>query len=305
MRPAANPSNMTAMPPEPSPTHADVERVDQVLARALPGSVDIPARLVDAMRYAVLGGGKRIRPRLVYATGRLAGAPRELLDHAAAAVELIHAYSLIHDDLPAMDDDDLRRGRPTVHVAFDEATAILAGDALQALAFESLSTEGVDPRVSQTWVGLLARAAGPRGMVGGQVLDLEGETRPLDLPEIETLHRQKTGALLHAAVAMGAIAGSLSAAEVAALDRFGREMGLAFQIHDDVLDATVDTASLGKRQGADGRRGKSTYVAALGVAPARDEARRRLTGALDELHPFGDAASELKAIARFVVARDH
>lgn len=296
---------MHGMLGEPAPPDTDVARIDRVLARTLSEYADVPPRLVDAMRYAVLGGGKRIRPRLVYATGRLAGAPCDVLDYAAAAVELIHAYSLVHDDLPAMDDDDLRRGRPTVHVAFDEATAILAGDALQALAFESACADGVVPVVSRRWVGLLAHAAGPGGMVGGQVLDLEGETRPLGIAEIETLHRRKTGALLHACVAMGAVAGNMSDAEVAALDRFGQEIGLAFQIHDDVLDAAADPASLGKRQGADSRRGKSTYVAVLGVDAARVEARRRLAGALRELESFGEAASELKAIARFVVSRDH
>ena len=255
------------------------------------------------MRYAVLGGGKRIRPRLVYASGRLAGAPIGVLDHAAAAVEMIHAYSLIHDDLPAMDDDELRRGRPTVHVAFDEATAILAGDALQALAFETVCDGGVDAAVSLLWVRLLARAAGAEGMVGGQVLDLEGETRRLDAAELERLHRRKTGALLHAAVAMGVVAGNLPSAKADALDRFGREIGLAFQIHDDVLDATVATESLGKRQGADADRGKSTYVTVLGLETARQEADRRMTGALQELACFGTEAEELAELAKFIVLR--
>lgn len=293
------------MPSRPAPTDTDVARVDLFLERQLPNATDTPPRLADAMRYAVLGGGKRIRPRLVYASGRLAGAPCDVLDHAAAAVELIHAYSLIHDDLPAMDDDDLRRGRPTVHVAFDEATAILAGDALQALAFETASADGVDPGVSRDWVRLLAGAAGPRGMVGGQVLDLVGETRLLTLPEIETLHRRKTGALLRASVAMGAVAGDLSGAEIGALDRFGHEIGLAFQIHDDVLDATVDTVSLGKRQGADSDRGKSTYVAALGIEAARAEAGRRLDEALRALERFDEMATDLRDIARLIVSREH
>ena len=305
MRPAANPSTMDGMLGEPAATDADVARIDPVLKRTLSRSAGVPPRLADAMRYAVLGGGKRIRPRFVYAAGRLAGAPRDVLDHAAAAVEFMHAYSLVHDDLPAMDDDDLRRGRPTVHVAFDEATAILAGDALQALAFESACADGVEPGVSRRWVGLLARAAGPGGMVGGQVLDLEGETRRLAIAEIETLHRRKTGALFHASVAMGAVAGNLSEAEIGALDRFGQEIGLAFQIHDDVLDATADTAALGKRRDADRRRGKSTYVAALGIEAARDAAHDRLATALRELEPFGKSASELCAIARSVVSRRH
>lgn len=290
------------MRPEPVPTNT-TERVDVVLERTLSRAADVPPRLADAMRYAVLGGGKRIRPRLVYASGRLAGAATEVLDYAAAAVELIHAYSLIHDDLPAMDDDDLRRGRATVHVAFDEATAILAGDALQALAFETVCADGVDAAVSLRWVRLLARAAGAEGMVGGQVLDLEGETRRLSAAELEQLHRRKTGALLHAAVVMGIVAGNLPSAMVDALDRFGREIGLAFQIHDDVLDATVATESLGKRQGADAHRGKSTYVTVLGLEAARREADRRMASALQELACFGAAAAELADLAKFIVLR--
>ena len=293
-----------AMHPEADhPTNLPERRVDLVLGQVLGRPADVPPRLAQAMRYAVLGGGKRIRPRLVYAAGRLAGASVEVLDHAAAAVELIHAYSLIHDDLPAMDDDDLRRGQPAVHVAFDEATAILAGDALQALAFETACAAPVDAAVSRSWVRLLARAAGAEGMVGGQVLDLEGETRRLSAVELEQLHRRKTGALLHAAVVMGAGAGSPSVGEAGALDRFGREIGLAFQIHDDVLDATVATEALGKRRGADAQRGKSTYVTVLGLETARKEADRRMTGALGELACFGNDAAELAALAKFVVSR--
>ena len=291
------------MRPEQSPSNTLEQRVDPVLERVLSKANNVPPRLADAMRYAVLGGGKRIRPRLVYASGRLAGAPAEVLDHAAAAVELIHAYSLIHDDLPAMDDDDLRRGRPTVHVAFDEATAILAGDALQALAFETACADGVDATVSLRWVRLLGRAAGAEGMVGGQVLDLEGENRRLDAAELERLHRCKTGALLHAAVAMGAAAGKLSGAKADALDRFGTEIGLAFQIHDDVLDATIATEALGKRQGADAQRGKSTYVTVLGLDTAHEEAERRMSRALRELACFGTKAVELAELAKFIVSR--
>ena len=296
------PFPLNAMRPEQA-TNSTEQRVDPALERALSRATNVPPKLADAMRYAVLGGGKRIRPRLVYASGRLAGAPVDVLDHAAAAVELIHAYSLIHDDLPAMDDDDLRRGRPTVHVAFDEATAILAGDALQALAFETACADGVDAAVSLRWVRLLSRAAGAEGMVGGQVLDLEGETRQLDAAELERLHRRKTGALLHAAVAMGAAAGNLSGAQAEALDRFGAEIGLAFQIHDDVLDATVATEALGKRQGADAQRGKSTYVTVLGLETARKEADQRMAGALRELACFGTEAVELAELAKFIVSR--
>ena len=255
------------------------------------------------MRYAVLGGGKRIRPRLVYAAGRLAGAPMESLDAAAAAVELIHAYSLIHDDLPAMDDDDLRRGRPTVHRQFDEATAILAGDALQALAFEVIADAEVDEATSQAWVKLLAKAAGHAGMVGGQVLDLAGENRSLDQGELEALHRRKTGALIHAAVMMGGVAGHLVPDELSRLGRFGADIGLAFQIHDDVLDATTATEVLGKPQGSDARQGKSTYLSLLGIEQARAHAREVYQGACAHLSAFADRADALLAIAQHIVER--
>ena len=255
------------------------------------------------MRYAVLGGGKRIRPRLVYAAGRLAGASLESLDAAAAAVELIHAYSLIHDDLPAMDDDDLRRGRPTVHRQFDEATAILAGDALQALAFEVVADAEVDTTTVQAWVKLLAEAAGHGGMVGGQVLDLAGENRALDQGELEALHRRKTGALIHAAVMMGGVAGHLAPDELARLGRFGAEIGLAFQIQDDFLDATTATEVLGKPQGSDARQGKSTYVSLLGIERARAHAVATYLAACGHLSAFDDRAEGLLAIARHIVER--
>ena len=282
----------------------DAERVDRVIDRLLPLDAAIEP-LADAMRYAVLGGGKRIRPRLVYATGRLARAPLDMLDQAAAAVEFIHAYSLIHDDLPAMDDDDLRRGHPTVHIRFDQATAILAGDALQALAFEVVSDPTVDAATAQRWTNLLATAAGSRGMVGGQVMDLAGEARTLDHDELEAVHRRKTGALLHAAVMMGAAAGSLADDDLEALSRFGADIGLAFQIHDDVLDATTATTVLGKPQGADQRRGKSTYVSVLGLEAARTQAELVFRRACDHLSTFEDRAEPLLEIARFVVQREN
>ena len=282
----------------------DTERVDRVIDRLLPRDPAIEP-LAHAMRYAVLGGGKRIRPRLVYATGRLAGAPQDILDRAAAAVEFIHAYSLIHDDLPAMDDDDLRRGRPTVHIRYDEATAILAGDALQALAFEVVSDPKVGAATAQQWAKLLATAAGSRGMVGGQVMDLAGEARTLDHDQLEALHRRKTGALLHAAVMMGAAAGSVAEAELAALSNFGAEIGLAFQIHDDVLDATATTTVLGKAQGADQRRGKSTYVSVLGLEAARAQAEDVFRRACEHLSTFEERAEPLLQIARFVVQREN
>lgn len=281
----------------------DAERVDAVLDRLLP-LVPLIEPLPAAMRYAVLGGGKRIRPRLAYAAGRLAGASMETLDPAAAAVELVHAYSLIHDDLPAMDDDDLRRGRPTVHRHFDEATAILAGDALQTLAFEVIADAEVDTATAQTWMRLLAKAAGHGGMVGGQVLDLAGEHHSLDQGELEALHRRKTGALIHAAVMMGGVAGHLAADELAALGRFGADIGLAFQIHDDVLDATTATEVLGKPQGSDARQGKSTFVSLLGIDRARTHARSVYREACAHLTAFKDRADGLLAIAEHIVARD-
>ena len=284
--------------------NADAERVDGVLD-ALLDIAAAPARLREAMRYAVLGGGKRIRPRLTYATGRVVGAAPATLDAAAAAVELLHAYSLVHDDLPAMDDDALRRGRPTTHMRYDEATAILVGDALQALAFETLARAGSDARLVQRQVALLAQAAGAGGMVGGQLLDMEGETRVFALAEVERMHRRKTGALIHAAVMMGAAAGSPAADEVAALDRFGTEVGLAFQIRDDVLDATASTEALGKRQAADLRRGKSTYVGLLGAEAAGEAAAETLHVALGALAVFGDRGNELAALGRCLVGRNH
>lgn len=280
----------------------DAERVDAVLDGVLPRD-PLTAPLADAMRYAVLGGGKRIRPRLVYAAGRFAGAPMESLDAAAAAVELIHAYSLIHDDLPAMDDDDLRRGRPTVHRQFDEATAILAGDALQALAFEVIADAEVDAATVQAWVKLLAKAGGHGGMVGGQVLDLAGENRALDQGELEALHRRKTGALIHAAVMIGGVAGHLAPDELAKLGRFGAEIGLAFQIQDDFLDATTATEVLGKPRGSDARQGKSTYVSLLGIERARAHAVAVYLAACGHLSAFKDRADGLLAIAEHIVQR--
>ncbi len=282
--------------------HADVCRVNAALERAL-NLPDAPSKLRDAMRYATLGGGKRIRPRLVYAAGRASGADAPGLDAAAAAVELLHAYSLVHDDLPAMDDDDLRRGRPTVHVAYDEATAILVGDALQALAFETLASAHTDAEVARRQLALLTRAAGAAGMVGGQVLDMEGESRPFDLGEVERTHRRKTGALIHAAVMLGASAGSLTARETCSLNLFAGEIGLAFQIRDDVLDETGSTEVLGKPLGSDARRGKSTYASLLGVDAAGAEVVKRRNSALAALAVFGERGTELAALADHLTRR--
>src|SRR4051812_34335880 len=251
-------------------------RIEEVLTRALeiPGAAT--PRLLEAMRYSTLAGGKRVRPVLVYATGESLGAALELLDAAAAAVELIHVYSLVHDDLPAMDDDDLRRGRPTCHRAFDEATAIFTGDALQARAFEvrARAPEIIPANERIGMLRVLADAIGTRGMAGGQAIDLEAVKQRLDEPQLERMHRQKTGALIRASVTLGALsAGCADAAQRAALEEFGAEIGLAFQIHDDILDVEGDTKLLGKRAGADADRVKPTYPSILGLETARARAQ--------------------------------
>jgi farnesyl diphosphate synthase len=261
------------------------------------------------MRYSTLGGGKRLRPVLVYATGAALGASLELLDDAAVAVELTHAYSLIHDDLPAMDDDDLRRGRPTCHRAFDEGTAVLAGDALQALAFEILAGDDTSPlsaaaRLQQ--VQVLARGIGTAGMAGGQAIDLEAVGRQLDAAGIEGMHRRKTGALIQASVMLGAIAaGIASGDEYTALGCYGAELGLAFQIQDDVLDVAGETAALGKTAGSDAARGKPTYPSLFGLERAVELAHRHRNSAVAALTPLGPRARSLAALADLVVNRDH
>lgn len=283
-----------------------VHRVETALDRFLPGAQEEPARLHDAMRYACLNGGKRIRAMLVYAAGAAGGAAPADLDAPAGAVEMIHAYSLIHDDLPAMDDDDLRRGRPTCHIAFDEATAILAGDALQTRAFEVLVTG----ESSLPWerrarmVAVLAGAAGSTGMVGGQVLDMAGEHRSLGLEDLGAIHRAKTGALITAAVVMGGLgAPDADASVVSAYGDFGREIGTAFQIVDDVLDETGDTQTLGKRTGSDRESGKSTYPAAIGLEDSRRLARDHCRAALAALDAVPGDTATLREIARMVVER--
>ena len=249
-------------------------RVEAALDRLLPAEDETPARLHAALRYAVLGGGKRIRPRLVYASGHLFGAEEAALDHAAAAAELIHAFSLVHDDLPAMDDDDLRRGRATVHVAFDEATAILTGDALQTLAFAALADTPVSAEVRVELIRALAAASGSQGMCGGQQLDMDAERRTLSLPELEQLQGLKTGALIRAAVAMGAMIGGASAGQRRLLDDFASDLGLAFQIRDDILDVEADAAVLGKTAGKDAAQDKSTYVSVLGLERSKAQIGR-------------------------------
>lgn len=285
------------------------ERVEAALARWLPEETEAPARLHAAMHYATLAPGKRIRPLLVYATGEALGVPVERLDGPACAVEFIHAYSLVHDDLPAMDDDDLRRGRPTCHRAWDEATAILVGDALQTLAFEVLARDHAmvaDSVRRLNMVSLLARAAGSTGMAGGQMVDIEAQGKKLARNELDNMHTMKTGALICAAVLLGAH--SLREPRdttLSALERFGTRIGLAFQIQDDILDATGDSARLGKEAGADAAHDKPTYTGLLGIEAARAALSNVYSEALGALEPLGDAAEPLITLSRFIVERDH
>ncbi|MBP3863834.1 MAG: (2E,6E)-farnesyl diphosphate synthase [Pseudomonas sp.] len=267
------------------------------------------ARLYEAMRYSVMNGGKRVRPLLAYATCEALGSTPEQANGAACAVELIHAYSLVHDDLPAMDDDDLRRGQPTTHKAFDEACAILAGDGLQSLAFSAL----LDPRLSNLdadtrlrMVTALALAAGPAGMVGGQAIDLGSVGLKLDQAALEYMHRHKTGALIEASVQLGALAsGNATAENLQALNVYARAIGLAFQVQDDILDVESDTATLGKRQGADIARDKPTYPALMGLEQAKGYALELRDQALNALRHFDAAAEPLRELARYIVDRRH
>ncbi|MCG3187100.1 MAG: Farnesyl diphosphate synthase [Rhodocyclaceae bacterium] len=277
------------------------ERVEAALDACLPAANIAPTRLHEAMRYAVLGGGKRVRALLCFAAGEFAGADPERLLAPACALELVHAYSLVHDDLPCMDDDVLRRGKPTVHVEFDEATAVLVGDALQSLAFCVLAGSGLPDAAAM--VADLARAAGSRGMAGGQMLDLLAADRDIGLAELENLHIHKTGALIRVAVVLGARSGSVDAGALARLDRYGMRIGLLFQVVDDLLDALEDTATLGKTAGKDAAQNKATYVSRLGVETARAYAHELLAGALEPIAGLGDAAEPLRALARFVAER--
>jgi len=278
---------------------------------ALPGEIARPERLMEAMRYASLGGGKRLRPFLVVESARLFGVEGATPLRVGCALEMIHCYSLVHDDLPAMDDDDLRRGRPTAHKAFDEATAILAGDALLTYAFDVLADPAThdDPQVRAALVLALARAAGLGGMVGGQQLDLAAETagRPLAQEEVLTLQAMKTGALLRFAVDAGAILGKASAAQAQALTRYGAALGAAFQVADDILDAVSDAATLGKRAGKDAERGKATLVGLLGLDGAKARRDRLVDAAIDALDAtgLGEATRTLKQAAHFVAQRNN
>ncbi|SFK28346.1 polyprenyl synthetase family protein [Lysobacter sp. cf310] len=283
------------------------ERADAALARALPDPNASPQALHAAMRHAVLLGGKRLRPLLVYATGALFDADEAALDAPAASVELIHAYSLVHDDLPAMDDDALRRGQPTVHVAYDEATAILAGDALQSLAFSVLADTATADGVRVALLRTLAEAAGAAGMCGGQALDIAatGTGAALDLSALERLHALKTGALIRAAVRMGALCGGADAAALDALDRYAHALGLAFQVRDDILDVEGSSATLGKTAGKDAAQDKATFPALIGL----DGSRARLDALLETMHtalaPFGAKAAALAELGEFAARRNH
>jgi farnesyl diphosphate synthase len=282
-------------------------RMEDALSRRLPPPGRLPQRLHEAMRYSVLGGGKRVRPILLLATARALGLAEERVEAAACALELVHVYSLVHDDLPAMDDDDLRRGRPTCHKAFDEATALLVGDALQSLAFELLARDpGLPdaPAVRVRLVGLLAEAIGSLGMAGGQAIDLESEGRSLSIEQVEQLHSLKTGALIRASVMMGAACvPALDARLERALAGFAAPIGLAFQIQDDLLDELSDTATLGKVAGADRERGKSTHPAILGIAGSQERVRTLSEAALKSLEPLGAKADALRAVADWLLAR--
>ena len=280
-------------------------RVTDKLDEVLPPATQLPKRLHDAMRYAVFNGGKRVRPLLVYASGECLRLDEAVLDAPAAAVELIHAFSLVHDDLPAMDDDDLRRGKPTVHRQFDEATAILAADALQPLAFSVLANiRDAAPAMRAKLVKLLADACGSLGMTGGQSMDLAAEGRTLTAEQIEYMYSLKTGALIHAAVfSASLLREDLPADHVSALDAFGRTIGIAFQIKDDILDVEGETAVIGKHSGADQRLGKATYPGLVGIDDARARCDSLLRSALEQLDDFGKQAESLRWLARFIVER--
>jgi farnesyl diphosphate synthase len=283
------------------------ERTESALDRLLDSAQTTPYRLHEAMRYAAQGGGKRIRPLLVYAAGQLGNQKNstesDALDAAAVAIECIHAYSLVHDDLPCMDDDDLRRGRPTVHKAFDEATALLVGDALQTRAFEILANASCDAQVRLKMIAALAAASGSRGMAGGQAIDLESVGKKLDLAGLQQMHAMKTGALLSCAVQLGGIAAELNPAQLAHLDVYSKALGLAFQIVDDVLDATADSQTLGKTAGKDAAANKPTYVTLMGLDYAQKQAKELQETAIASLDSFGASAQALKDLALLVVNR--
>ncbi|QWF70765.1 (2E,6E)-farnesyl diphosphate synthase [Methylomonas paludis] len=285
------------------------QRVELALDARLPAAHILPQTLHQAMRYSVLDGGKRTRPLLTYATGQALGLSEDQLDAQACAVEFIHVYSLIHDDLPAMDNDDLRRGKPTCHKAFDEATAILAGDALQALAFEVLShdpsiTVGAEARLQM--ISTLGKASGSQGMVGGQAIDLAAVGIKLSLPELENMHIHKTGALIRASVNLAVLSKTGLQADVAKhLDHYAKCIGLSFQVQDDILDVESDTATLGKTQGKDIDNDKPTYPALLGMAGAKQKARELHEQAVASLSDFGSEADLLRDLSLYIIQRSH
>lgn len=280
-------------------------RVEQALEQRLPAAQLAPQRLHQAMRYATLGGGKRVRPLLAFAAGEMTGAPAERLDAIACALESIHVYSLVHDDMPCMDDDVLRRGKPTVHVQYDEATALLVGDALQTLAFEQLSLPHLfdDTSNQVRAIAMLSKASGSRGMAGGQAIDLDSVGKSITREELEFMHIHKTGALIRAAVMLGALAGNADDATLERLDHFGKCIGLLFQVVDDILDEVADTATLGKTAGKDAAQDKPTYVSIIGLTPARTLARELAEEAHNTLAPLGASAQRLKEITDYIVSR--
>jgi farnesyl diphosphate synthase len=281
-------------------------RANRALEACLPPADPAPAQLHEAMRYAVLNGGKRVRATLVYATGEAVGAEAALLNAPACAVELIHAYSLVHDDLPAMDDDDLRRGKATCHRVFGEANALLAGDALQSFAFQLLSDGGSSAQRRMDMVATLARASGSLGMAGGQAIDLAAVGKALGLDELENMHRHKTGALIRASVRLGALCGTdVSARQLEQLDAYAACIGLAFQVRDDILDVEADTETLGKTQGADMALNKPTYPSLLGLAAAKQKAEELHERAISELTAFDARADGLRGLSAFIVNRPH
>ena len=280
-------------------------RIERALGQRLPSADAIPARLHQAMRYASLGGGKRVRPLLAFAAGELTQGTAERLEIVSCAVELIHAYSLVHDDLPCMDDDVLRRGRPTCHVEYDEPTALLVGDSLQSLAFELLAREELgDAERRIEMVRLLAHASGSCGMAGGQAIDLDSVGHALNQPELELMHALKTGALIRAAVMLGALCGDAMSAEMReSLDRFAKRAGLLFQVVDDILDCTASTATLGKTAGKDAAADKPTYVSLMGLDRAREFAESLRTEAIEALAPFGERSRRLIELTNFITHR--
>ncbi|KPV95439.1 Farnesyl diphosphate synthase [Pseudoalteromonas sp. P1-9] len=287
---------------------AYIPRIEENLSALSTASHHTDEKLVAACRYSLLNGGKRLRPILVYLTGELFNADNADLDRIACAIECVHSYSLVHDDLPAMDDDELRRGRPTCHIAYDEATAILVGDALQCLAFETITESqfnGTTVNNQLKIVNTLANASGLLGMCGGQALDIAATDSVITLTQLEQVHKLKTGALLKSAIKMGALAGNANELEIAALARYAEAIGLAFQVQDDILDVEGDTHTLGKPQGSDIEANKATYPALLGIEGAKDKARNLVNQAINALSEIDADTGRLKAIAEYIIARDH